>query len=295
MNISKQLTIYRSRIDAFLQKELTSLPKNTLSQAMKYSILNGGKRLRPALVYIVGKILNAPIRTLDVPACAIELIHCYSLIHDDLPAMDDDDLRRGKPTCHKVFGDAVAILAGDALQALSFEVLTNPANYLSPSQKALMANALAKACGANGMVKGQAMDILSNTNNTDCSLKDLTAINRAKTSMLIEASIELGIIATNCDDKTILKSLRQYAKCIGLSFQIHDDILDIESNKSTLGKNINSDLRNNKRTYPAVIGKALAKEKLFELQKKAVMHLKNISLEQSVLADLASFIISRKC
>lgn len=279
MKFDDFLKQYQNRISSYLHDILPAEENNILHQAMRYSALNGGKRLRPILVYATGLTLNANPKNPDIPAAAVELIHCYSLIHDDLPAMDNADLRRGKPTCHKKFNEAIAILAGDALQALSFEIL---------SRNSQMSLILSQAC--LHMAEGQAQDI---TNQNAISLEKLNHINQLKTGALIEASVLLGATSANCQDKKILDELKKYAQNIGLAFQIHDDILDIESTAKTLGKPTQSDQALDKITYPALIGIKQAKQKLQQLHQQAIECLNEINLANSLLADLANFVITR--
>lgn len=280
---------HQQRVNIVLAGILPDEAKNNLHQAMRYSVLNGGKRLRPLLVYVTGLALHGNAEKLDIPATAAELIHCYSLIHDDLPAMDDADLRRGKPTCHKKFDEATAILAGDALQVLSFDLLSRDTKHLDCSQQKQMISILSQACAQ--MAEGQSLDI---THQQQISLAELTKINQLKTGRLIEASVLLGAIAANCQDKKILNELKKYAQHIGLAFQISDDILDMESHHETLGKPTHHDQKLNKTTYPALIGIEKAKQKLQQLHLEAMDCLQNIKLEKSLLVDLANYIIIRR-
>jgi len=274
---------FQDRINAKLDEILPHDANNNLHQAMRYSVLNGGKRLRPPLVYATGVALHGEAKKLDIPAAAIELIHCYSLIHDDLPAMDDAALRRGKPTCHKKFNEATAILAGDALQALSFELLSRQAKQNQ------MISILSQACMQ--MAEGQTLDI---ANQQPTSLTELNKINQLKTGSLIEASVLLGAVACDCQDKKILNELKKYAQNVGLAFQIGDDILDVESQTETLGKLVATDQKLNKATYPTIIGIEKSKQQLQQLYQEAITCLKNIKLEKSLLADLANYIIARQ-
>lgn len=267
---------FKNRINAKLDEILPRDAKNSLHQAMRYSVLNGGKRLRPLLIYATGLALHGEAKKLDTPAAAIELIHCYSLIHDDLPAMDDAALRRGKPTCHKKFNEATAILAGDALQALSFELLSS-----NLDQQNQMISILSRACMQ--MAEGQILDI---ARQQPTSLTELNKINQLKTGALIEASILLGAATVNCQDKKILNNLKKYAQNIGLAFQINDDILDLVGQNKTLGKPIRHDQKLNKITYPALIGIEKAQQQVQQLHQEAIIYLENISLENSLLADL---------
>ncbi len=263
-----------------------------LHQAMRYSVLDGGKRMRPILTYSTGKALDLSEDHLDGPACAVELIHVYSLIHDDLPAMDDDDLRRGKATCHVAYDEATAILTGDALQALAFEVLANDPTINANSQNRLkMITTLTKASGSQGMVGGQAIDLESV--GTTLTLPELENMHIHKTGALIRASVNMAALATSNLDPTIAKKLDHYAKCIGLSFQVKDDILDQESDTATLGKTQGKDQDNDKPTYPALLGLAGAKQKAQELHEQAIESLSGFGSEADLLRDLSLYIIQR--
>ena len=223
-----------------------------LHAAMRYSVLGGGKRLRPALVYCAGQALGATLDALDAPAAAVEIIHAYSLIHDDLPAMDDDALRRGKPTCHIAFGEAEAILAGDALQALAFELLARPGPWRLGAQLGML-RLLAEACGSLGMAGGQAIDLAAV--GQQLTLDALERMHRYKTGALIRASVLLGALAAGCEsDDPRWAGLDRYGRELGLAFQIHDDLLDVLGDTATLGKPQGSDIARGKPTYPALIG-----------------------------------------
>ena len=263
-----------------------------LHQAMRYSALDGGKRMRPMLTYCTGKLLGIPIENLDGLACAVELIHVYSLIHDDLPAMDDDDLRRGKATCHVAFDEATAILAGDALQALAFEVLANDSSInIDASHRLKMITTLTKASGSQGMVGGQAIDLESV--GKQLTLPELENMHIHKTGALIRASVNLAALAKPNLDSIIAKKLDHYAKCIGLSFQVKDDILDEESDTTTLGKTQGKDKDNDKPTYPSLLGLAEAKEKAQHLHEQAIESLRGFGNEADLLRDLSLYIIQR--
>lgn len=263
-----------------------------LHQAMRYTVLDGGKRMRPMLTYATGAALGISKEILDGPACAVELIHVYSLIHDDLPAMDDDDLRRGKPTCHIAYDDATAILTGDALQALAFEILANdPTIKADASSRLKMITILTKASGSQGMVGGQAIDLESV--GTMLTLPELENMHIHKTGALIRASVNMAALAKPNIDPVTLKKLDHYAKCIGLSFQVKDDILDEESDTATLGKTQGKDQDNNKPTYPALLGLSGAKQKAQELHEQALESLSNFGSEADLLRDLSLYIIQR--
>ncbi len=265
---------------------------DALHQAMRYAVLDGGKRIRPGLVYASGHALSVPDEALDAAACAIELIHVYSLIHDDLPAMDDDDLRRGKPTCHKAYGEAVAILAGDALQALAFHVLaTRPPAQVLPAQRLAMVDILAMASGSRGMAGGQAID-LGAVGHT-LSLPELENMHIHKTGALIRASVALGGRCHPEPNPALLTHLDHYAKCIGLAFQIRDDILDVEADTATLGKAQGADQAHNKPTYPALLGLDGAKQMARTLYEEAMGSLDTFGSGADPLRGIAHYIIER--
>jgi farnesyl diphosphate synthase len=261
-----------------------------LHTAMRYSVLGGGKRLRPLLVHACGQALGARPELLDAPACAVEMIHAYSLIHDDLPAMDDDALRRGKPTCHVAFGEALAILAGDALQALAFEVLAR-ARGVSALQRLDQIRVLARACGSRGMAGGQAIDLAAVGR-----VLDEPAIRRMhhyKTAALIEAAVLLGAGAAGVRRGPVRQALREYGVKLGLAFQIQDDILDIEGDASIMGKSVGSDHRQAKPTYPATVGIQNARDLAHRLAHEAVAALDVVPGDAEPLVALAQFTIER--
>lgn len=292
--LKEYLVSTQSRVERALDARLPSeniLPKK-LHDAMRYSTLDGGKRMRPMLAYATGKALGLSEDVLDGPACAVEMIHVYSLIHDDLPAMDDDDLRRGKPTSHIAYDEATAILTGDALQALAFEILANdPSIKVSAESRLKMITTLTKASGSQGMVGGQAIDLESV--GTMLSLPELENMHIHKTGALIRASVNMAAIAKPDLDPATAKKLDHYAKCIGLSFQVKDDILDEESDTATLGKTQGKDQDNNKPTYPALLGLAGAKQKAQELHQQALESLSDFGSEADLLRDLSLYIIER--
>ena len=292
--LKEYLSFCQNRVEQALEDRLPKahiLPQK-LHQAMRYSTLDGGKRTRPLLTYCTGNVLGIAPEALDGLACAVEFIHVYSLIHDDLPAMDDDDLRRGKPTSHVAFDEATAILAGDALQALAFEILANdPSIAAAPEARLKMITALAKASGSLGMVGGQAIDLASV--GTKLSLPELENMHIHKTGALIRASVTLATLAKADIDATVAAKLDHYAKCIGLSFQVKDDILDEESDTITLGKTQGKDKDNDKPTYPALLGLAGAKQKAQELHENALDSLSIFGKEADLLRDLSLYIIQR--
>ena len=294
LSLQALMHTYRQRVDSHLQKVLnnTSDIAAELHQAMSYSTFNGGKRVRPILVYLTGQALHSPLEQLDSAACAVELIHCYSLVHDDMPCMDDDDLRRGKPTCHKQFSEATALLSGDALQTLAFETLTQN-EFLQSSQIVSMIKALSQSSGAAGMAGGQAIDLAA-TGSQTLSLDDLKSMHEHKTGALIRASVQLG--ALSCIDIAAEKllALDNYARNIGLSFQIKDDILDIESDTQLLGKQQGADIELNKVTYPALLGLDGAKKMAQECHQQALQSLVDFDQDADPLRWLSEYIIIRQ-
>ncbi len=265
-----------------------------LQQAMQYSLVNGGKRIRPILVYATAGAIGpesnpAFAANLDKIACAVEMIHAYSLIHDDLPAMDDDDLRRGQPTCHKAFDEATAILAGDALQARAFELLTE-LNECPPQTQLDLLRILSNASGQRGMVGGQLIDLESVDKPIDVA--QLETIHRLKTGALIRGAIAMSATLAKADPQQIAQ-LDQYGEAIGLAFQVYDDILDIEADTDTLGKTQGADLALNKPTYPSLLGLEGARDKAAQLHQQALSALHGFDQQAAPLRDLATYIISR--
>ena len=283
----KLLTSYQNRINSKLESLLPS-DDSILSEAIRYSVLDGGKRLRPILVYLIGELGNAENDSLDILAGSVEIIHCYSLIHDDLPSMDDDDLRRGKPTTHKKYDEATAILAGDALQPFAFELVTTI--NISDRKKLSIIKSLAEACGYQGMVGGQIKDIHSN------DIKDVESLDimhSQKTGRLIQSSIETAGILSNLRKQDI-ESLIEYGDKIGLAFQIQDDIIDIESPSTLSGKDQGSDVEKDKPTYPSIVGIENSKVRAFDLAKEAKEKLQLLERNTDNLCKLADYIVSRK-
>ena len=295
-----QTASFALRIDAYrerLRHQLdASLPAATqyparLHEAMRYAC-DGGKRLRALLVYAAGETLGLEPQSLDAPAAAVELIHAYSLVHDDLPAMDDDDLRRGRPTVHKAYDEATAILVGDALQTLAFAVLArNNATNLGAAQKLAMIDALAEASGSRGMVGGQAIDLQSEGKNL--SLPELETLHIHKTGALIRACLKLACDAAPSLDPAHAESLDRYGKCIGLAFQIQDDVLDIEGSSAELGKTAGKDSASLKSTYPSVMGLPAAKQRAAELFDEANKVLNVFGEKAEALRWLAQHIQGR--
>lgn len=287
------MACFRSRLENSLAYWLPApaTHPSALHEAMRYAVLDGGKRIRPTLVYASGQAVGSDWEQLDGPACAIEFIHAYSLVHDDLPAMDDDDLRRGKPSCHKAFGEATAILAGDALQSLAFYVLAHDPAPRSDPVRRRMIETLALAAGSRGMAGGQAIDLLSSGRQLD--IAELEDMHIHKTGALIRSGVMLGAL-TNPDlqDET-LDNLDHYAKCIGLAFQIRDDILDVEGRTDTLGKRSGTDHALNKPTYPALMGVEAAKQRANELHAEAMESLAALDDKANPLRWISRYIIER--
>ena len=288
-------TSSQDRVNAALER-LFVAPAAELArlyEAMRYSVMNGGKRVRPLLAYAACEALGAAAEQANGAACAVELIHAYSLVHDDLPAMDDDDLRRGQPTTHKAFDEACAILAGDGLQSLAFSTLLDPQlNTLDAETRLRMVAGLALAAGPAGMVGGQAIDLGSVGIKLDQTA--LEFMHRHKTGALIEASVELGALASGHASADDLQALNLYARAIGLAFQVQDDILDVESDTATLGKRQGADIARDKPTYPALMGLQGAKDYALELRDQALNALKSFDTTADPLRALARYIVERR-
>ena len=288
------LAASRERVQAHLDEWLPpeSIPPQRLHQAMRYAALGNGKRVRPVLVYAAGQVAGAPQERLEVPACSVELIHAYSLVHDDLPAMDDDDLRRGRPTCHKAYDEATAILAGDALQTLAFRLLAHLPQLDIPAEQRLhMIDELALASGCRGMAGGQALDI--DAVGRELSIAELENMHIHKTGALIRASVRLGALCADSIPDDTLRRLDRYAKRIGLAFQIRDDILDVEGETADLGKTRGKDEAANKPTYPALLGLDGAREMAGRLLEEALDNLSAFDGEAAPLRSLALYIVGR--
>ncbi len=263
-----------------------------LHEAMRYAVLGEGKRIRPILVFAAGEACGIELSALTGPACAVEIIHAYSLIHDDLPAMDDDDLRRGRPTCHKKYDEATAILAGDALQALAFQILAEDDQMqVGAEQRIRMIQHLAAASGSEGMAGGQAIDLAAV--GQSLSIEQLEKMHIYKTGALIRASVELGGLSDPQLRAANLEKLTNYAHCIGLAFQVQDDILDVESDTETLGKPQGSDMERNKPTYPNLLGMERAKQTARDLLAQALESIQSFDGRADTLRDIASFIVNR--
>jgi geranylgeranyl diphosphate synthase, type II len=297
--LDTRVAALQARIERVLEACLALPEPGTarLREAMRYSVLGGGKRLRPVIVYVTGEAFGAPLERLDTPAAAVELVHVYSLVHDDLPAMDDDDLRRGRPTCHRAFDEATAILVGDALQVLAFDVLANgscdqkqPA--MSDGEARLsMIRTIARAIGTGGMAGGQALDLEAVGRRLE--LPALENMHRRKTGALIEASVLLGAAAAGVTAPGELAALSRFGSEIGLAFQIQDDILDVEGDASLLGKSTGADAAHAKPTYPSTVGLRDAHRLAREHCDAALAALAPLGPRSEPLAALARLVVDR--
>ena len=292
--LTEALGAYASRAGAVLERVLPGEDEApaTLHRAMRYSVLGGGKRIRPMLVYAACEATGGALESADACAAAVEIVHAYSLIHDDLPAMDDDALRRGRPTCHVAFGEATAILAGDALQALAFElVASDPATRAGDGARVAMLARLASACGSRGMAGGQALDL-------DAVGETLapTALERMhvlKTGALIRASVALGALASGSASHDVRAALERYGHCVGLAFQIRDDVLDVEGETDAIGKQQGADAARGKPTYPAILGLDESRRLACALRDEAHAALARAGIDHDPLRDLADYAIER--
>ncbi|TDF39798.1 (2E,6E)-farnesyl diphosphate synthase [Alteromonadaceae bacterium M269] len=285
---------YQERVNRLLEAHLSKLSEiaPTLKQAMQYGLLIGGKRIRPFLTYATGEMLGAKLSDLDPSAMAIECIHAFSLIHDDLPAMDDDDLRRGKPTCHIAFDEATAILAGDALQTLAFDILLNhELSSTAERNRLALLKTLTCATGYDGMCGGQAMDI--DATGRVISLEQLEQLQKRKTGALIETTLKMAYLSSPVQSEEVEQSLAEYAQAIGLAFQVRDDILDVVSDTEILGKPQGSDIALNKSTYPDLLGLEGAQDFAQELYQQALQALASLPYNTQVLESFAGYIVNR--
>lgn len=295
MELQTSIEHCQLRINDVLKRYLTTDDKSPcrLQQAMEYSALDAGKRLRPLLVYSCGEAFGATLADLDGAAAAVECIHVYSLIHDDLPAMDDDDLRRGKATCHIHYDEATAILAGDALQTLAFDILINhPLSIKAEPFRLLMLKELARASGSKGMGGGQMLDLQATDKNLQ--LEELKTMHKMKTGALIRASIIMALHCSGITDKKTLALMSSFGELIGLAFQVKDDILDIEGDTATIGKPTGSDTASNKSTFPALMGIGAAKDYAEQLVSEALQALETLPYNTERLKQLATYIIQRQ-
>ena len=286
-----EISTWQQHFESILVQYLPHANVNpgTLHQAMRYSALAGAKRFRPVLVYASGKALGLKLDRLDPLACAIELIHTYSLIHDDLPAMDDDDLRRGQPTCHRAYDEATAILAGDALQALAFEILANTAQAATTLR---LIRELANACGSTGMAGGQALDL--SAVGSSISLGELETMHRLKTGALIQFAVTAPCHMAGANDDTSSR-FSDFGECLGLAFQIHDDILDVTGDSALTGKSSRADAALNKPTFPSILGLDESRRRAIALCDEAISNLEGFQGDASTLIWLADYVVSRDC
>ncbi|MDP2828166.1 MAG: polyprenyl synthetase family protein [Sulfuricellaceae bacterium] len=292
-NFQEWAKFHQSRMEAVLDRVLPSpevMPQR-LHQAMRYAALGGGKRIRPLLAFAAGEITGAPVERVEAVAAAVEMIHVYSLVHDDLPCMDDDALRRGKPTCHVQFDEATALLVGDSLQSLAFQLMAERTLTHSPSLQLEMIRLLALATGSRGMAGGQAID-LDSVGKT-LTQTELEFMHIHKTGALIRASVMLGAHCGQGVDSDLLDAINHYAKCIGLAFQVVDDILDVESSTATLGKTAGKDADSNKPTYVSTLGLGAARQLAEELHQNALSALIDLGDRGRRLVQLADFILRR--
>ena len=284
-----------TRINKALFKTLPEKESSRVTEAIHYSVMNGGKRIRPQIILLLCEMLEVEITSdnVDLIAAAGELIHCYSLIHDDLPAMDDDDYRRGQLSCHKQFDEATAILAGDAIQPLSLEVLTSLEDpNLEAKTKLEIINLFARACGPEGMVEGQNRDILSE--NKVLTEEELDELHYLKTGKLIEACVLCVCLMKKNIDKDLIEKLKTFSNKFGLAFQIRDDILDEIGNEETIGKPVKSDLKNNKSTYPSILGIEESQKKAELLIEEALLILDKLPFNTEKLNALCKLVVNRK-
>lgn len=272
------------------------LPKDSiqpvrLHEAMRYAVLGAGKRIRPILVYATGEALGIDAELLDAPACAVELIHAYSLVHDDMPAMDNDDLRRGRPTCHRAYDEGTALLVGDALQTLAFYVLAHGNPGMSAGRRLRMVESLALSAGSRGMAGGQAIDLASV--GKELNQAELDNMHIHKTGALLRSSVRLAMWCAEHISDELKAGLDHYAKCIGLAFQIRDDILDVEASTEDLGKTRGADQALQKPTYPAIVGLAESRQMADSLYASALDSLGPLGERAATLRQIAEFIVQR--
>ena len=291
--LSRRSAEYRNRVNIALEGRLPDIrqPPQRLHEAMHYAVLGGGKRVRAIMVYAAADAAGGSQVDLDAPGCAVEFIHAYSLVHDDLPAMDDDDLRRGRPTCHRAFDEATALLAGDALQTLAFEVLSSDLSLGAETERRCrMMEVLSHAVGSRGMAGGQAIDLAAV--GRSLTLEELEGMHLRKTGALIRASVHLGALCGSADEETI-ERLDGYARCVGLAFQIQDDVLDVEGDTAVLGKAAGADSALDKPTYPSVLGLTESRRRAEALHERALACLVDFDASADTLRMLSEFVVTR--
>ena len=294
-DFARQLASWQSRVEAELDARLPnpSAKPERLHQALRYSVLGGGKRVRPVLVYATARALGLDEASVDGAACAVEFIHAYSLVHDDLPAMDNDDLRRGKPTCHKAFDEATAILVGDSLQVLAFQVLAKGAGLPNDTTARLrLVELLAIGSGTSGMAGGQALDLAAN--GQQLSIQAVEDMHNRKTGALIHASVMMAAACAPELSSAVTSALDQYARDLGLAFQIQDDLLDVEGDSTVLGKATGADSKRGKPTYPAVLGVDVAKQRMHELHARALRSLNILGTQAAPLVSVSDWLVLRR-
>jgi len=293
--LDERLERWRQRVERELDRWLppdTAVP-HRLHAAQRYAALGPGKRIRPALVYATAETLGVPLERVDGAACAVELIHAYSLVHDDLPAMDDDDLRRGRPTCHRAFDEATAVLAGDSLQVLAFGILArHPGGPVDAAARVQLIATLADASGTGGMAGGQALDLAAEGRNL--SVAELEQIHTLKTGALIRASVMMAAQSAPALDDAGRAALERFAAAIGLAFQVQDDILDVEGDEALLGKPVGSDQARGLPTYPALVGLQAARQRVQQLHAAAADALAVQGWQDSPLAAVAAWLLGRR-
>ena len=283
----------RERTDAFLGRTLARLDGTAaeLQEALRYGLLLGGKRARPVLVQAAGQMLGASAEVLDYPAAAVECIHAYSLIHDDMPEMDNDRMRRGQPCVHVRFGADLALLAGDALQAMAFELLSDRGSPLGDELRVTLTALLSGAAGCRGMCGGQALDLMGGRR--QMTLSDLQELHRRKTGALITASVLMGAHCSARVNPGILEALGEYAACTGLAFQVWDDVLDVIGDSAVTGKSTGADAALGKSTYPSLLGLEMARDHARQLCERAVAALEGLPADSRLLQDFARYAVSR--
>lgn len=294
-NFSQRLAQWQQRVERELAARLppADAEPTRLHEAIRYSALGGGKRVRPALVYATAAALGLPESSVDGAACAVEFIHVYSLVHDDLPAMDNDDLRRGRPTCHKAFDEATAILAGDALQVLAFQTLASDSSLpADPAVRLKLVEILTAASGTRGMAGGQAVDLAAIGRRL--SIGEIESMHALKTGALIHACVMMAAACAPALTAEQHQGLDTYARAIGLAFQIQDDLLDIEGDPQMLGKAVGADQALNKPTYPLIAGVDTARARMHELHQRALTALQVPGLEADLLVALSNWLVLRK-
>lgn len=292
---ARQLTSWQSRVEAELDARLPSTTDKPerLHEALRYSVLGGGKRVRPVLVYATANALGLSESSVDGAACAVEFIHAYSLVHDDLPAMDNDDLRRGKPTCHKAFDEATAILVGDSLQVLAFQVLANGVGLPNDATTRLrLVELLARGSGTSGMAGGQALDLAASGQHL--SIEQVDEMHKRKTGALIHASVMMAAACAAEIPVPVRDALDRYARDLGLAFQIQDDLLDVEGDTSTLGKPTGADVKRGKPTYPAVLGVQAARDHMQALHARALRSLSVLGPKAAALVAVSDWLVLRR-